>query len=142
MELRYRIPHLKHSLLRMYESGKEFVRAGTVIFAMTILIWRCCIFRARQRLKLRYALNIRALSSTKPSKRRLPIGSMQLPGAELHGTHWQGLATDLRTSRLRLKITIGVLASFPAREIIVSTSASPTRSAATWMRPRMTCAAA
>ncbi|HKK19669.1 MAG TPA: ferrous iron transport protein B, partial [Opitutales bacterium] len=41
----YRVPRVKSIFWRMYESGKDFVvRAGTIIFAMTVVIWALLYF--------------------------------------------------------------------------------------------------
>ena len=41
----YKPPNLQHIFGRVYESGRDFiVRAGTVIFAMTILVWALLYF--------------------------------------------------------------------------------------------------
>lgn len=41
----YKPPNLRHILVRVFASGRDFmVRAGTVIFAMTIIIWALLYF--------------------------------------------------------------------------------------------------
>ena len=127
----YRAPSLKNLSNRMYESGKEFVvRAGTVIFAMTVIIWALLYFprpvevAEGVRQDFQQAFNESPESSTFTETMQAELdsriaaayleqsylgrfGKLVQPAFELAGYDW--------------KITIGVLASFPAREVIIST---------------------
>lgn len=137
MELpRYRVPQLKLVLLRMYESGKEFVvRAGTVIFAMTIVIWALLYFPRPESI----AAETRAQFISQMTEGRL--GSQE-GYASLDESLQAELDAEIAARYLEQsymgrfgkmvqpvfapagydwKITVGVLASFPAREIIIST---------------------
>lgn len=95
----YRRPRLKDVLLRMVRSGREFVvRAGTVIFAFSIVIWALAYFPA--------------IDAPTPGERIEQsylgrAGKAVQPVFEPAGFDW--------------KMTVGTLASFPAREVIVST---------------------
>ena len=127
----YRAPSLKNLSSRMYESGKEFVvRAGTVIFAMTVIIWALLYFprpvevAESVRQDFQQAFNESPESSTFTETMQAELdsrmdaayleqsylgrfGKLVQPAFELAGYDW--------------KITVGVLASFPAREVIIST---------------------
>jgi ferrous iron transport protein B len=137
MELpHYRVPQVKLILFRMYESGKEFVvRAGTVIFAMTIIIWALLYFPRPAELKDQFATEY----ITRISQNSTPgiAASIELDANQSSELERQLAARYLEQSYMGRfgkfvqpifepagydwKITVGVLASFPAREIIVST---------------------
>ncbi|NBB78562.1 MAG: ferrous iron transport protein B [Verrucomicrobia bacterium] len=137
MELpHYRVPQISLVFLRMYESGKEFVlRAGTVIFAMTIVIWALLYFPRPDAIET----ETRTRFISEVTEGRL---SGQSGGAEFDATESAELEARIAARYLEQsymgrfgqwvqpvfapagydwKITVGVLASFPAREIIVST---------------------
>ena len=127
----YRAPNPKTLFNRMYESGKEFViRAGTVIFAMTVIIWALLYFprpetvaeTIRQDFEQTFDGSSEPLQYTDTMQAELEsrinaayleqsylgqFGKFVQPVFELAGYNW--------------KITVGVLASFPAREVIIST---------------------
>lgn len=137
MELpHYRVPQVKLIIFRMYESGKEFVvRAGTVIFAMTIIIWALLYFPRPAELKDQFATEY----ITRISQNSTPgiAASIELDVNQSSELERQLAARYLEQSYMGRfgkfvqpifepagydwKITVGVLASFPAREIIVST---------------------
>ena len=121
----YRAPRLKTMVWRMYESGKEFVvRAGTVIFAMSIIIWALLYFPrpdsietdirneyASQQIEITEAIEDEIAHRTDATLLEQSymgrFGKFAQPVFAPAGYDW--------------KITVGVLASFPAREIIIST---------------------
>lgn len=127
----YRAPSLKTLFQRMYESGKEFVvNAGTVIFAITIVIWALLYFprpdsvaeAVRQEFEQSFTTASEPMQYSDSMQAELEgringayleqsylgrFGKFVQPVFELAGYDW--------------KITIGVLASFPAREVIIST---------------------
>jgi ferrous iron transport protein B len=140
MELpHYRIPQVKLTLYRMYESGKEFVvRAGTVIFAMTIIIWALLYFprseSVEEQVRSEFGLS---------SEAQILTGDANTPSARIiHESLEETIQAAADAAYLEQsymgrfgkfvqpifapagydwKITVGVLASFPAREIIIST---------------------
>lgn len=124
MELpHYRIPHVKHSLFRMYESGKEFVvRAGTVIFAMTIIIWALLYFPRSAEVEERILADYQGVEMTEQVEAEVAnrIDSTYLEQSFL-GRFGKTVQPIFAPAGYDWKITVGVLASFPAREIIVST---------------------
>ena len=127
----YRTPSLNTLFNRMYESGREFiVRAGTVIFAMTVIIWALLYFPRPNEVAeaVRHDFEQELSAPLKPSEYTAKMqaeldrrenaaymeqsylgrfGKFVQPAFELAGYDW--------------KITVGVLASFPAREVIIST---------------------
>jgi ferrous iron transport protein B len=130
----YRAPNLKSLFDRLYESAKDFiVRAGTVIFAMTIVIWALLYFpRPLQ-------VETSATAAWEQSHQQSTAGTAATEASEaMHGD----LANQIDAAYLEQsymgrfgkfmqpifapagydwKITVGVLASFPAREVIIST---------------------
>jgi ferrous iron transport protein B len=137
----YRVPRVQDLLLRMWLKGREFIiNAGTVIFAFSVIIWALLYFphsddvrvatkgqfveMQSQELGMQVAEVIKVMDEEPDSKLAMRFdqtlesvyleqsylarfGKAVQPVFELAGFDW--------------KITVGVLASFPAREVIVST---------------------
>jgi len=136
MELpHYRVPQIKLTFFRMYESGKEFVvRAGTVIFAMSIIIWALLYFpRPAAVEQAATAAYVQEDTGThQPATingEMTPEASAQLAkrvdAAYLEQSYMGRIGKFVQPifapAGYDWKITVGVLASFPAREIIIST---------------------
>jgi ferrous iron transport protein B len=137
MELpHYRVPQIKLVFHRMFESGKEFVvRAGTVIFAMTIIIWALLYFPRSAELENNVTAEYIGQITAGPLSEI--SGQIKLDEAQTTELEQQVSARYLEQSYMGRfgkfvqpvfgpagydwKITVGVLASFPAREIIIST---------------------
>jgi ferrous iron transport protein B len=119
MELpHYRVPQIKLVFHRMLESGKEFVvRAGTVIFAMTIIIWALLYFPRPIDLEESVTAANPALSEEVLSQK---IDAAYLEQSYM-GRFGKFVQPVFAPAGYDWKITVGVLASFPAREIIIST---------------------
>ncbi|MGB0257627.1 MAG: ferrous iron transport protein B [Coraliomargarita sp.] len=124
MELpHYRIPHLKHTFFRMYESGKEFVmRAGTVIFAMSIIIWALLYFPRPDAVESEILAQFEHLEMTEDMEAEIShlVDAAYLEQSYM-GRFGKTVQPIFAPAGYDWKITVGVLASFPAREIIVST---------------------
>ena len=124
MELpRYRIPHIKHTFFRMYESGKEFViRAGTVIFAMSILIWALLYFPRPAAVEQAILADYEQVEISEALAGEISnsVDAAYLEQSYL-GRFGKAVQPIFAPAGYDWKITVGVLASFPAREIIVST---------------------
>lgn len=130
----YRVPALRNVATRMWERGREFVvRAGTVILAFSVVIWALLYFprpeavaeRARQDLLAAQGNAAAAAALEDPDSslsRQLEhrieaayveqsylgrFGKLVQPAFDPAGFDW--------------KITVGVLSSFPAREVIIAT---------------------
>ncbi len=115
---RYRAPRLRHVLVNVYDRAKVFVKqAGTVILAISIVLWFLAYFP-------------RSESIAATAERRIAAGE------EEAGVRHQAAAEQIRQSYAgragRLlepviaplgfdwKVGIGLLASFAAREVLVS----------------------
>lgn len=137
MELpHYRVPQVKLTLHRMYESGKEFVvRAGTIIFAMTVIIWALLYFPRPETLgeqvTTEYIGQVTEgamseisgeieLNEPQTSELEQKIAARYLEQSYM-GRFGKFVQPIFAPAGYDWKITVGVLASFPAREIIIST---------------------
>jgi ferrous iron transport protein B len=115
---RYQMPKPRDVLWRMWQNAAEFVsKAGTVIFAITIIVWALSYFPRDPAVEQR----VRASS---------PGESAEVVHARVQAAYveqsWMGrfgksVQPIFDPCGFDWKITVGVLASFPAREVIVST---------------------
>ncbi|MDD5200978.1 MAG: ferrous iron transport protein B [Terrimicrobiaceae bacterium] len=136
----YRMPHPKDVLWRMWEGGREFLkRAGTVILAMSILIWAALYFPRPARIvdetRREFVAATATAATTTPGaiEARLAANDAVLQAALDHeiaanyleqsflGRAGKAVQPLFAPAGFDWKITVGVLASFPAREVIVST---------------------
>jgi len=115
---RYQMPKPRDVLWRMWQNAAEFVsKAGTVIFAITIIVWALSYFprdasvaarvRAEHPTLEAPALHAKTQAAYVEQSYMGRFGKAVQPVFDPLGFDW--------------KITVGVLASFPAREVIVST---------------------
>ena len=115
---RYQMPKPRDVLWRMWQNAAEFVsKAGTVIFAITIIVWALSYFprdpAVEQRVRAEAAgasaevVHARVQAAYVEQSWMGRFGKSVQPIFDPCGFDW--------------KITVGVLASFPAREVIVST---------------------
>jgi ferrous iron transport protein B len=121
----YRAPRLKTMVWRMYESGKEFVvRAGTVIFAMSIIIWALLYFPRPDSIETdirnEYASQQIEITESIEDEIAHRIDATLLEQSYM-GRFGKFAQPVFAPAGYDWKITVGVLASFPAREIIIST---------------------
>lgn len=104
----YRVPRLRDVAWRMFQSGAEFTkRAGTIIFAITIIVWALLYFprpaMVEETIRQTYLKNQALLHNTGLETIRAGAGGLRLPtvqaarlldrqrlsGTKLHGPHWQ-----------------------------------------------------
>jgi ferrous iron transport protein B len=130
----YRMPHLRNVAFRVYEASKRFVvRAGTVIFALSIVIWALTYFPRPA--AIQEAADQKILALLEEEAKKGPVS--EEAKAALEGkVQSQADSQYLEQSYLGRagktiqpvfaplgfdwKITVGVLAAFPAREVIIS----------------------
>ncbi len=115
---RYQMPKPRDVVWRMWQNAAEFVsKAGTVIFAITIIVWALSYFprdaSVAERIK---AANPAASEEVVKAKTQAAYVEQSYMGR--FGKAVQPIFDPLGFD---WKITVGVLASFPAREVIVST---------------------
>lgn len=151
---RYQMPRLRDTVWRMWQNAREFIeKAGTVIFAITVVIWALSWFprdaAVADRVKAAYvgelaaARGIARAEAEKLAEAPAPApaaGAAEdapkavAPAEELARRTAAAYVEDSYLGRFGKtvqpvfdpagfdwKITVGVLASFPAREVIVST---------------------
>jgi ferrous iron transport protein B len=136
----YRVPDLRDALWRMWNRGKDFLTtAGTVILAMSVVIWALSYFPrsgATAEQEQTVFLNEYAQSHELTPQR---VGELieagdehvtaaldaHIEGAYLEqsylGRMGKAVQPVFAPAGFDWKTTVGVLASFPAREVIIST---------------------
>lgn len=128
----YKLPSLRVVLYRVYERATAFVsRAGTLIFATTVLVWAAGYFPADRSELRRLEEQVTAAEAA---------GNPDEPTAELQalydrrnalnadlirqsflGRAGQAIEPVVQPLGWDWRIGVGVLASFPAREVIIAT---------------------
>ncbi|MFZ4777597.1 MAG: ferrous iron transport protein B [Terrimicrobiaceae bacterium] len=134
----YRVPTFRNVILRMWERGREFViRAGTVIFAISVIIWALLYFPRPVEIaeKTRAAFIAEKSAGIAPAdvaialedpesdlsqKLEHRIGGAYIEQSYL-GRFGKAVQPVFDPAGFDWKITVGVLSSFPAREVIIAT---------------------
>lgn len=126
----YRLPRMRVVVQRIMESAWDFVsNAGTLIFAASILIWAAGSFPGdrseRDQLLAKYE-QLEAAGDTDSAEHEQTAQRLNELNAELlHGSllGQAGVLTEplFRPLGWDWKISVGVLSSFPAREVIIAT---------------------
>ena len=122
----YRWPSPRNVALRVYDRGKAFVtRAGTLIFATTVLVWAAGYFPGDH--SALHAVQTRIEDeATDPARldalreRRDALSSELIAGSAL-GRTGRVIEPVVRPLGWDWKIGVGALASFPAREVVIAT---------------------
>jgi ferrous iron transport protein B len=135
----YRTPHMRDVLLRMFDKGKDFVMtAGTVIVAVSIIIWALSYFPRPDALveqqttvftqQVAQQENIDAGTAVQRIEADEDLSSAlstHIDGAYLEQSYLGRMGKTVQPifapAGFDWKITVGVLGSFPAREVIIST---------------------
>jgi len=127
----YRVPRVKTISWRVFESGRDFiVRAGTIIFAMTVVIWALLYFPRPDTVpfEVAEAQGYTVDESLPEDAQREAIHEEfedEIAAAYMEQSYmgrFGHFAQPLfAPAGYDWKITVGVLASFPAREVIIST---------------------
>ena len=127
----YRMPSLRVVAMRVWESGMSFVtRAGTLIFATSVLVWFAGSFPGDHTERYTLLAQIESLEAadadanaiqiTELSDRLNKVNGELLRGSIL-GRVGQGIEPIFKPLGWDWRIGVGVLASFPAREVIIAT---------------------
>ncbi|GAB4173342.1 MAG: ferrous iron transport protein B [Terrimicrobiaceae bacterium] len=132
----YRVPTLRNVVIRMWERGREFVvRAGTVILAFSIIIWALLYFprpeEVADSVRTKYiasqnlsAAEVEEALADPESEFALKLDH-QIAGAYIEqsylGRFGKWVQPVFAPAGFDWKITIGLLSSFPAREVIIAT---------------------
>lgn len=115
----YRKPTGRTVFRRMYVSGREFVvRAGTVIFAFSIVIWALSYFPRPEAVRAETVAKLPAGLAEEEVERA--VNSAYLEQSYM-GRLGKAVQPVFAPAGFDWKITVAVLAAFPAREVVVST---------------------
>jgi len=132
----YRTPRPRDLLYRMWEGGREFLmRAGTVILAFSVLIWAALYFPRDPSVEAQVTSEYIAESglTEEEASERLADEDSEFARRlqnRIEGTYVEqsymgrfGKAAQpiFAPAGFDWRITVGVLASFPAREVIIAT---------------------
>lgn len=126
----YKWPSVRVVLTRVYDQAREFVvRAGTLIFAMTIVIWAASYFPGDHGPADQLSEQLAKLEEdpeAAPAQVELLSEEVNALRAELLEKSYLGrfghqIEPAVRPLGWDWRIGVGVLASFPAREVIVGT---------------------
>jgi len=134
----YRVPTFRNVFIRMWERGREFViRAGTVILAFSVIIWALLYFpRSESVAEKARETFVAVQSATMPagevaaalanpdSELSLKL-SHRIDGAYIEqsylGRFGKAVQPVFDLAGFDWKITVGILSSFPAREVMIAT---------------------
>lgn len=126
----YRRPHLPNVFRRVYDAATDFLkRVGTVIFALSIVIWALAYFPHSQKTADRELIAFAEKTGVpKGEVNTSPLGKdyeNALRAAYLRdsflGTFGRAVEPVFRPLGFDWKISVAILAAFPAREVFVST---------------------
>jgi ferrous iron transport protein B len=117
----YRVPHLKSVLLKLLERGQIFVRrAGTVIFAVSVVVWGLSYFPRNVELTEKYdALVAQAETVEQANEYENRYAAAHLDQSFL-GTAGHAIEPVFKPLGWDWKVSAAVLASFPAREVVIA----------------------
>jgi len=126
----YRMPSWRVVLRRVWESGWSFVsRAGTLIFATSVLVWAAGSFPGDHGPRDQLLAEIETLPADDPEQSakleqltdKLNQANASLLENSLLGRTGRVIEPVFAPLGWDWKIGVGVLASFPAREVIIAT---------------------
>ncbi len=125
----YKMPSVRMVAHRVYDRSKAFVtRAGTLIFATTIVVWAALYFPGDHTEEHALQAEIEALeavdeespqlSALQEQKNQVSAGLIE---ASLLGRLGHTIEPAVKPLGWDWKIGVGAIASFPAREVIIAT---------------------
>lgn len=134
----YRVPTLRNVVTRMWERGRAFlVQAGTVILAISVVVWALLYFprpeevasKTREAFLAEHASAMSQADIAEELKDPESALSLKLDhrigGAYIEqsylGQFGKAVQPVFDPAGFDWKITVGVLSSFPAREVIIAT---------------------
>ncbi len=129
----YKVPTVRSIVVRVLNRTKSFVkRAGTIIAAITIIIWALSYYPHSEEIAKEYSVRYVQLESER--SQRISDLEYQLKLSELENEQAGAYLADSYFGRIGRgiepifvplgwdwKITLAALASFPAREVVIAT---------------------
>ena len=127
----YRIPHLKTVLGTMWDRAKEFiVRAGSIIFLLSIVLWFLVSYPKDPAAEVRFVTaKHEAVATMRGDALRERLGVIKHDQKDLQirssfaGALGKAIEPAIRPLGFNWEIGIGIVASFAARELLISTLA-------------------
>lgn len=125
----YKVPQPRTVALKVYRDGREFlVRAGTLIFAVTVVVWALAYFPRSGAIEADFAAKRAQVeqSSTADTEKAAVLEQLDLDesGAYLRDSYLGRAGHFIEPVFSPMgwdwRIATAVLASFPAREIVIS----------------------
>lgn len=126
----YKTPQLRTIARKVYLQGSEFVkRAGTLIFAITVIVWALAYFPRSESIEAQYAAQrdevAASVSDPEAQSAALEAIDGEEAGAMMRNSFLGRMGTAVEPVVRPLgwdwRIGTAAIASFPAREIIVAT---------------------
>jgi len=126
----YHIPHWPNVWRRVYDAAKNFItRVGTIIFALSIVIWALAYFpHSKKTVETEIISYAKEAGISVTEARTQPMDAdfeNRLRAAYLRdsllGTFGRAVEPVFRPLGFDWKISVAILAAFPAREVFVST---------------------
>ncbi len=116
----YKMPDLRTVLLRVYHSSRAFVvRAGSLILATTIAMWALAYFPRSEAVVERHQVELQAVAPEALDDLEKRQAAELVENSYLGQVgHW--VAPTVRPLGWDWRIGMAVIASFPAREVIIS----------------------
>ena len=127
----YRIPHLKTVFGTMWDRAKEFItRAGSIIFLLSILLWFCVSYPKSPSAEARFVAERQQATATLSGEAlQARLGEIEHSKKDLQirssyaGSLGKIIEPAIRPLGFNWEIGIGIVASFAARELLISTLA-------------------
>ncbi|MEI7750511.1 MAG: ferrous iron transport protein B [Candidatus Omnitrophota bacterium] len=127
----YRIPHLKTVFGTMWDRAKEFItRAGSIIFLLSIVLWFLVSYPKDPGVQARFAAERQQVSATLNGEAlKEHLGAIDHEQKDLQlrssfaGSLGKAIEPAIRPLGFNWEIGIGIIASFAARELLISTLA-------------------
>lgn len=117
----YKKPSIKLILWRSFDRGKVFIQsAGTIILAMSIIIWALLYFPRPADLETKVRGDMQQAGITEPVKIENAVAGEYLRNSYM-GRVGKAIEPAVKPLGWDWKIGMATLASFPAREVVVST---------------------
>jgi len=125
----YRMPHWRNVVMRSYTAGKKFlIQVGSVVFVASIVIWAMSYFPRPESVATQITEQFNVAAENEKNLSQAEIESAKdkaISAAYLEqsylGTIGKAIAPVFAPLGFDWKISVSILAAFPARELIVAT---------------------